>query len=87
MSAVYSGETGVYASSTGTLAHGVSQVLSTTKVTASPVAGASVPVFGQSVSLTATISDANGGPTTGSVSFYNGTASAANLIGSATLSG
>ena len=81
INAAYSGNTS-FSSSTGTLnGYAVTAAATATAVAASPASG---DVFGQSVTFTATVSAAapsavavNGG----TVSFYNGAAIAANLLG------
>ena len=81
LTAVYSGQANVYVGSTGTLSRTVVPSTTTTTVTASPT---STAVFGQPMSLTATVTATSGGaPTSGLVTFYDG----ATTLGTASLSG
>jgi autotransporter-associated beta strand protein len=82
ITATYNGTTNFAASAT-------SNPLSFTVLKASSVAvGAtpSSPLYGQAVTVNATVSGLNG-PPTGNVRFYNGAATLANLLGTASLSG
>ncbi len=77
ITAVYSGDTS-YVASTGTLSgYQVAPAGTTTTLTASPASG---DVFGQTVTLTATVS-ATPAVDGGTVSFYDGSITPANLIG------
>lgn len=78
ITATYSGN-GNILTSTGTRSHAIGKAVSTTVLTASP---ASPSTFGQSVTLTATVTSAGGAPS-GSVSFNDG----ATVLGTATLNG
>ena len=86
ITAVYSGETNIYAPSTGTMSRTVNPSLTATVLTASPASGTTIPVYGQPVSLTATVTAAFGGaPTGGLVIFTDNTTGT--TLGSASLSG
>jgi hypothetical protein len=89
ITAVYSGQTGFFNTSTGTLTpYTVNQAGTTTSVSASPSSGL---VYGQPVTFTATVlvSAPSGAAQVdgGSVNFYDGTAVPANLLGNATILG
>ena len=86
--AVYSGETNVYASSTGSDSTPIviSPTTTTTTLAASPSSTSTVPVFGQPVNLTATVTaGAGGAPTSGTVTFKDATTNT--ILGTMTLSG
>jgi autotransporter-associated beta strand protein len=78
ITAVYSGD-GSFATSQGTLTQVVTQASTTTKLSSSPAS----PVFGQAVTLSASVAAVfpGAGTPTGTVTFFNGTTS----IGTATL--
>ena len=81
ITAVFSGNAS-FITSTGTLTHYVVSAASTsTSVAANPSSG---DVFGQTVTLTATVSSPTATVNGGTVSFYNGTPIPANLLGTST---
>jgi hypothetical protein len=85
LTAVYSGAPN-FAGSSGTLSgFAVSQAHTTTSVSASPASS----VYGQTVTLTATLSntDTSAPVTSGTVSFYDGSAATGTLLGTAPVSG
>ncbi|MBX9680931.1 MAG: Ig-like domain repeat protein [Gemmataceae bacterium] len=80
ITATYNGSTNFAASAqSSALIYNVLKA-TTTNVSASPVS----PLYGQSVTLNATVSGV-GGPPTGNVRFYNGAAVPANLLGTSAL--
>jgi hypothetical protein len=79
LTATYSGNGNLAASSSGALTQRVNQAATSTSLSAS----SNPAIYGQSVTLTAAIVPANGGSATGTVTFLNGTAT----LGTATVSG